>query len=80
MVIAVGDNFPDGLSVGSLAHTRGAPLVLTNDGKSAAAEAYARRLDLRQGIAIGGSGILSNKTVMAILSLESEGQIGVITR
>jgi putative cell wall-binding protein len=78
MVIAIGTNFPDGLSVGSLAYALHAPLVLTTDKNLAAAKAFAETLDLTKGIAIGGSGLLSDETVMAIFGLESADQIEVI--
>ncbi len=76
MVIAVGNNFPDGLSVGPLAYALNAPLVLTlNGGNSAAATAYAETLAPKEGVAIGGSGLLSDQTVMTIFGLVSADEI-----
>ena len=41
VVLAYGENFPDGLSAGPLAYSVGAPLILTKNGKQAPAVQYA---------------------------------------
>ena len=80
VVLTVGNNFPDGLSAGPLAYELGAPVVLTLAGQTAAAEAYAAGLTIRNGIAVGGSNVLSNDAVVSIFSLESADEIVEYTR
>ncbi len=56
-VLTIGDNFPDGLSVGSVASELNAPILLTNNGaKSNDAYSYTRGNNIRTGIIIGGPG------------------------
>ena len=75
VVLAVGNNFPDGLSAGPLAYELGAPVVLTLAGQTAAAEAYAADLTIKNGYAVGGSNVLSDGAVMSIFGLLSPGEI-----
>ncbi len=79
MVIAVGTNYPDGLSAGPLANAMGAPLVLTSNGNTAAAAAYTEPLALKEGVAIGGPVLLNDATVREIFKLNSADKIDVIT-
>ena len=80
VVLTVGNNFPDGLSAGPLAYELGAPVVLTLAGQTAAAEAYAADLTIKNGIAVGGSNVLSNGAVMSIFGLVQAGEIVEYTR
>ena len=59
-------NFPDGLCGGPLAAALNAPLILTRDGKSGAAEAYVLDAGIKSGVVLGGTGALADETVAAV--------------
>ncbi len=80
VVLTVGNNFPDGLSAGPLANYLRAPVVLTLAGETAAAEAYAAGLTIRNGIAVGGSNVLSDDAVVSIFGLASAKEIEEYSR
>ena len=69
--LAYAQNFPDGLSGGALAYAMKAPLVLTASGKEAAAAAYAKEQGIGSGVILGGSGLISDKTVRTIFQMKS---------
>ena len=73
-VVAYGENFPDGLSGGSLANTVGAPLILTKAGKEAAAAKYVSDNGITGGYALGGTAVLPDKTVEKIFPAGSPQQ------
>ena len=54
MVLAYAQNFPDGLSGGPLAYQLDAPLVLTQNGKQAAAANYAKENGIDRGYVMAG--------------------------
>ena len=68
VVLAYGDNFPDGLSGGPLACALGSPLILTKGGKQAIATEYTKSADVYYGIVLGGSKLITDKVANAILS------------
>ena len=74
-VIASGKNFPDGLCGGPLAAAMNAPLILTADGKTAAAVNYIQEKNVEDGYVLGGEGALSNTSIMDVFTLESSGEI-----
>ena len=76
-VIAYGDNFPDGLSGGPLAHAYGAPLLLTREGGEEAAEEYLKAHGIQSGYAMGGTAVLKDKTVKTVFSMSNEDNIAV---
>ena len=69
--LAYAQNFPDGLSGGALAYAMKAPLVLTASGKESAAAAYAKEQGITSGVILGGSGLISDKTVRTIFQMQS---------
>lgn len=77
-VAASGKNFPDGLCGGPLAAALDAPLVLTLDGKTAAAESYVAENAVASGYVLGGNGALTDDAVVTVFGLESADEI--ITR
>ena len=70
-VIASGKNFPDGLCGGPIAAAMNAPLILTADGKTEAAEGYIQAADIQDGYVLGGAGALSDTTVVNVFGMES---------
>ena len=70
-VVASGKNFPDGLCGGPLAAAMDAPLILTADGKTEAAADYMKCNGLASGFVLGGTGALSDQTVLDVFGLEN---------
>lgn len=70
-VVASGKNFPDGLCGGSLAAAMDAPLILTADGKTTAAANYMQSKDIGAGYVLGGTGALSDVSVVDVFGLGS---------
>jgi len=58
-VTAYASTFPDGLCGGPLAYAKGAPLLLTKDGK-AEAPAYAESKNITSGYVLGGDSLISD--------------------
>ncbi|MBQ2927803.1 MAG: leucine-rich repeat protein [Oscillospiraceae bacterium] len=61
-------SFPDGLSGGPVAYAVGGPLLLTREGKEAAANAYVQEKGILSGYVIGGSGSISDATANAVFT------------
>ena len=78
-VLAYGQNFPDGLSGGPLAKNMNAPLLLSYNTRSDYAKAYAESIGIRSGVVLGGSGLISDKSVNMIFALGNQ-KIIVSTR
>ena len=76
-IVAYGKNFPDGLCGGPLAYSLSAPLILTENGKEKDAVAYASLRNIKDGAVLGGSGLVSDKTVRNIFSLNSNAEITI---
>ena len=76
-VIAYSHNFPDGLSGGPLAMSLSGPLILSIEGNETAATTYLQQHDIISGAVLGGTGILSDSTVVKIFGLESSDSIKV---
>ena len=68
-VLAYGQNFPDGLSGGSLACSMDAPLILTANGKQAPAVNYAAGAGIKAGAVLGGTGLISDAVVNKIFQI-----------
>ena len=67
VVVASGDDFPDGLTGGAVALAKQAPIILVNDMNIAGAKAYAERFGINQLIIIGGNGAVSDSIVENII-------------
>ncbi|MBQ1477362.1 MAG: cell wall-binding repeat-containing protein [Erysipelotrichaceae bacterium] len=68
-VIATGKNFPDGLSGGPLASILGAPLLLVDTRKTAAAEEVTATFGVIEGYALGGEAALTVDTYNKIFRI-----------
>ena len=75
-VIASAKTFPDGLCGGPLAAELKAPLLLTQDGKTEAAE-YAASLGINAGYVLGGTEALGDKTAVSVYALKDASEIFV---
>ena len=71
-VFAFGQDFPDGLCGGALAYAMDAPLILTSDGRTSAAETYAKDSDMISGIVLGGPSLIGDDSVNRIFGLVTE--------
>lgn len=67
VVLAVGDNFPDGLSAGPLAMVQDAPLILVMDNVTEHAEKYAYNHECMWAVVMGGEPLISNDSVRRII-------------
>ena len=67
MVMAYGKNFPDGLCGGPLAYALGAPLILTQTKYKDNALKYAFEGGYNGASVLGGTGLISDAAVRAIL-------------
>jgi putative cell wall-binding protein len=69
LVLAYGQNFPDGLSGGPLALSLDAPLILTTNDKANYTEAaeFARKKSVQNVVVLGGTTLISDETVQRIL-------------
>lgn len=75
IVLASGKNFPDGLCGGALASAMDAPLILTTDGKTYDAAGYLQKEEVTSGYVLGGSGALSDESVVDVFKLVSADDI-----
>ncbi len=74
-VIAYSQNYPDGLCGGPLAYAMDSPLILTQAGKESVAAEYLTVNGITSGVALGGTGALSEKTVRLVFSMEAGKEI-----
>ncbi|MBQ8897292.1 MAG: cell wall-binding repeat-containing protein [Clostridia bacterium] len=77
VVLAYGENFPDGLSGGPLAYQLDAPLLLTAPGKEAYAQTYTDYLWISTGAVLGGPGLIPDRTVRTMFALDDSYVIDV---
>ena len=77
MVLAYGQNFPDGLAGGSIGYTIGAPMILTASGKQSTAVEYAREAGITNGIVLGGKTVMPDKVIKKVLSMDDSAVIQV---
>ena len=75
IVVASGKNFPDGLCGGLLAAALNVPLILTRDNGADAAMEYAEENAVVGGYVFGGTGALTDDTVVDVFKLESAQEI-----
>lgn len=74
-VLAYGANFPDGLCGGSLANAMGGPLVLSANGKSDQAAAYAEEYGIGDGAVLGGPTLIDDSSVRTIFRMGEADEI-----
>lgn len=74
-VVAYGKNFPDGLCGGALAYAMNGPLILTENGKTQAAETYMSAAEMQYGAVLGGTTLISDKSVRDIFHMEDSADI-----
>lgn len=72
VVLAYGENFPDGLCGGPLAHSMNGPLILVANGKTEAANAYTDALGIYCGDILGGPTLINDDGARAILGLPTD--------
>lgn len=77
-VVAYAMNYPDGLCGGTLAAYMGAPLLLVRDDKAAITADYTREFGVKSGIVLGGSALVSDKSVRSIYNMADSDEIYVI--
>ena len=74
-VLGYANDFPDGLCAGPLAIALKAPLILTADGKTDAADAYIE--NFASGVVTGGTGRITDEAVREIFDLAEDAVIEV---
>jgi putative cell wall-binding protein len=77
IVLAYGQNFPDGLSGGILASCLKAPLILTRDISKSYAVEYAVDGGVKMGVVLGGPTLIADETVKEIFGLLETDKIAV---
>ena len=75
IVVASGKNFPDGLCGGPLAAALNVPLILTRDNGADAAMEYAEENAVVGGYVLGGTGALTDDTVVDVFKLQNAQEI-----
>ena len=69
IVLAYGQNFPDGLCGGVLAYNMAGPLILTRDNTLSYAVEFAASRNVTTGAVLGGSGLISDSSVRQIFAM-----------
>lgn len=77
VVLAYGENFPDGLCGGPLANSMGGPLILAAKGKTKAANAYTDSVGIFTGEILGGPTLIDDAGARAILGLPADAAIAI---
>lgn len=67
VVLAYGQNFPDGLSGGPVAQTMAAPLILITSDNTEAAKTYYKATGADKVLVIGGKGLISDEAVNRVM-------------
>ena len=75
VVMAYAGNYPDGLCGGALAASRHAPLILTMNGYESYAADYVQSNAVAKGSVLGGSKLISDKTVRTIFGMPGNMEI-----
>ena len=68
VILAYGNNFPDGLSGAPLALAYKAPLLLVSSSSTGAAEEYAAANSIKNVITLGGPALISDNAVNKIIN------------
>ena len=79
-VVAYAMNYPDGLCGGTLAAYMNAPLLLVRDDKVAITEKYSKAAGIKSGVVLGGSTLVSDKSVRTIFEMADEDEIYVVNK
>ena len=80
VVIAYGNNFPDGLCGGPVAYAMNAPLILTQAGQESVAAAYISDNPVLKGCVLGGTAAISEDTVKKLFQKESTGTVDPLVK
>ncbi|MBQ4473792.1 MAG: cell wall-binding repeat-containing protein [Lachnospiraceae bacterium] len=77
VILAYGENYPDGLCAGPLGAVLHAPVLLAADGKESRAKAYVSGSSVSSGTVLGGPSCLPDASVRKILGLSNSTSIVV---
>ena len=80
VVIAIGDNFPDGLCGGALAFQVGAPVILVKDGKADYAKKFVKNHNIEKGIVLGGTNALKDALINEIFGRDPKTPVEVYVK
>ncbi|MBE6124977.1 MAG: cell wall-binding repeat-containing protein [Erysipelotrichaceae bacterium] len=75
ILLAVGDNFPDGLCGGALAYQLHAPVVLVKDGRADYAKKFVKNNGIEKAVVLGGENALKKALVNEILGRDPKADI-----
>ena len=80
LVIAVGDNFPDGLCGGALAYQIGAPVILVKDGRADYAKKLVEKKHIEKGVVLGGTNALKDTLINEIFGRDPKTPVEVYVK
>ncbi len=75
ILLAVGDNFPDGLCGGALAYQLHAPVVLVKDGRADYAKKFVKNNNIEKAVVLGGENAMKKALVNEILGRDPKADI-----
>ncbi|MBQ1521678.1 MAG: cell wall-binding repeat-containing protein, partial [Erysipelotrichaceae bacterium] len=75
VLLAVGDNFPDGLCGGALAYQLHAPVILTKEGNVSFAKKYVARNNITKAVVLGGVNAQKDTLVNDIMGRDPKAEI-----
>ena len=70
VVLAYGQNFPDGLVIGPVAMKKSAPILLVDEANFDSARKFVQDNSIKKSITVGGTSIISDDTVKNVMSKE----------
>ena len=73
--MAYAANFPDGLCGGPLAAAMGGPLLLTANNDAHITAAYTEANGIRDGVVLGGPGLISDAAVRKVFAMGADAPI-----
>ena len=79
-IVAYAMNYPDGLCGGTLAAYMNAPLLLVRDDKTAVTIKYTKANGVKSGMVLGGSTLVSDKSVRDIFEMKDTDEIYVVNK
>ena len=75
ILLAVGDNFPDGLCGGALAYQLHAPVILVQEGRADFAKKFVKNNNIEKAVVLGGENALKKALVNEILGRDPKADI-----
>lgn len=71
IVVAYGENFPDGLCGGLLAIVSGSPVILSSDGNAEGTASYITKYGITEGYVLGGNACFTDESIAKMFGIET---------